>query len=147
MKVSTDNLDVLFLQIHKVIEETADKVATSLTDHSAADLISYPPNGGLTELEIESLKTIKSDDVVKSGLRKIIADSCGHVVFAILSDIDGVSDPEIDFAKWKGIKLVDKSDDIEESNDLMLHDKLYESYWDWRKRRENKEWKLDNYKG
>ena len=145
MKVSTDNLNVLFLQIHKVIEETADNVATSLTNHSAADSISYPPNGGLTELEIESLNTIKSDDNLKSGLRKVIADSCAFVVFDLLSNIDGVSDPETDFEKWKGIKLVDNSDDIEAPDDLMLHDKLYDSYWDWRKRRENKKWKLDNH--
>lgn len=145
MKLSTENLDVLFLQIHKTIEETADKVATGLVDHSSADLISYPPNGGLTESEINSLKTIKTDDNIKSGLRKIIADSCATVVFDILSNIDGVTDPETDFDKWKGIKLVDNSDDIEESNDLMLHDKLYDSYWDWRKRRENDEWKLDTH--
>jgi hypothetical protein len=145
MKVSTDNLNVLFLQIHKAIEETADKAATSLTNHSADELISYPPNGGLNEIESESLKTIKTDDNVKSGLRKVIADSCATVVFDILANIDGVSDPVTDFEKWKGIKLVDDSDEIEAPDDLMLHDKLYDSYWAWRKRRENKEWKLDNY--
>ena len=145
MKVSTDNLNVLFLQIHKTIEETADKVATSLTDHSTADLISYPPNGGLSELEIESLNTINRDDHVKSGLRKIIADSCATVVFDILANIDGVSDPVTDSEKWRGIKLVDDSEAIEAPDDLMLHDKLYDSYWEWRKRRETKDWKLDNH--
>ena len=145
MKISTDNLNVLFLQIHKVIEETADKAANSLINHSSADLISYPPNGGLNELEIESLNTINRDDHVKSGLRKVIADACATVVFDMLANIDGVSDPETDLEKWKGIKLVDDSDDIEAPGDLMLHDKLYDSYWDWRKRRETKEWKLDNH--
>jgi hypothetical protein len=145
MKVSAENLDVLFLQIHRKIEETADKVATGLMNHSSANLINYPPNGGLTESELNALKTIQADDHVKSGLRKIIADSCAAVVLDILSNIDGVTDPETDFDKWKGVKLVDNSDDVEESNDLMLHDKLYDSYWEWRKRRGSKEWKLDNH--
>jgi hypothetical protein len=92
MKVSTDNLNVLFLQINKAIEETADKAATSLINHSADELINYPPIGGLNELESESLKTIKTDDNLKSGLRKVIADSCAFVVFDILANIDGVSE-------------------------------------------------------
>lgn len=145
MKLSIDNLNVLFLQIHKAIEETADRAATSLIDHSADDLISYPPNGGLSEGESKALKAIKTDDNVLSGLRKVIADSCATVFFDILSNIDGVSDPEIDTEKWKGVKLVDDSDEIEIPDGIMLHDKLYESYWDWRKRRENKDWKLDNH--
>ena len=147
MTVSTDNLNILFLQIHKTIEETADRVAASLTNHSADDLISYPPNGGLTESENESLRTIGTDKHLASGLRKIIADSCATVIFDILANIDDVKAPDIDTDKWKGIKLVDNADDVEPPNDLMLHDKLYDSYWEWRKRRENKDWKLDNYEG
>jgi hypothetical protein len=147
MTVSTDNLNTLFLQLHKTIEETADRVATSLTNHSVDDIISYPPNGGLNDLEIESLKTIGTDTNLKNGLRKIIADSCATVLANILVLIDDVGDPDIDTEKWKGIKLVDNSDEVEAPNDLMLHDKLYESYWDWRKRRNNKDWKLDNYEG
>jgi hypothetical protein len=147
MTVSTDNLNTLFLQLHKTIDETADRVATSLTNHSADDLINYPPNGGLNDLEIESLQTIGTDENLKNGLRKIIADSCATVLVNMLVLIDDVGDPDIDKEKWKGIKLVDNSEEVEAPNDLMLHDKLYESYWDWRKRRNTKDWKLDNYEG
>lgn len=145
MTVSTDNLNTLFLQLHKTIEETADRVATSLTNHSANDIISYPPNGGLNDLENEALKSFGPDENLKSGLRKIIADSCVTVLFDLFAIIDDVRDPDVDTDKWKGIKLVDNSDEVEPPNDLMLHDKLYDSYWDWRKKRENKNWKLDNY--
>ena len=144
MKVSTDNLDILFLQFHKSIEETADNVAKTLIKHSSAELISYPPNGGLTDAEIESLSSISTDDNMKRGLRKVIANSCARVIFDMLACIDGVREPDLDADKWKGIKFVDDSDEIEPPDELMLYNKLYDSYWTWRKRRD-KEWRLDNH--
>ena len=57
--------------------------------------------------------------------------------------IDGTSDPEEKNGKWTEISLVDKTEQIEENTE-MLHDVFFGSYWNWKKIRPNKNWKLDN---
>jgi hypothetical protein len=49
--------------------------------------------------------------------------------------MDGVTDPETDEIEvWLGLTFCPKSVDEEtEDNDLMLHDKLFESYWEYKK--------------
>ena len=145
MKLSDNNLKTILIHIHKRIEETADNSVEQLIQNNFGT-ISYPPNGGLTEKEIEGLKKLKIDDDARSGLRKVIADSSAFIIFDFLSIVDRVAEPEINTTSWTGIKIVDESEDIKETDD-MLHDSLYETYWDWRKLRENKNWKLDNYEG
>jgi hypothetical protein len=137
MKLSQENLNTFLLHIHKTIEETADSTATSLAQHTAGDAITYPPKGGLSDAEIDALKSIRYSEALKMGLGKVIADACASVVFDMMSIIDGVTDPELDMDNWQGIKLVDDSDDLEDAGDLMLHDQFYESYWDWDARRDS----------
>ena len=60
------------------------------------------------------------------------------------SDGSGNYDTIAYFHKWTEISIVDKTDEIAE-NAEMLHDELYSKYWDWKKIRPNKSWKLDNY--
>ena len=65
-------------------------------------------------------------------------------LFELLNIIDGTSEPDENIGKWTEISIVDKTDEIAE-NAEMLHDELYSKYWDWKKIRPNKSWKLDNY--
>ena len=135
---------MLFLQ--QKIEENAEYIADELDKGNNTDFLTYPPNGGLTEKESLSLEKLKSDPNLKSALRKILADNSAGVLFELLNVIDGTADPDEKLGKWTEISFVDKTEDLAENAD-MLHDALYSKYWDWRKIRPNKDWKLDTHDG
>src|SRR4030095_2052254 len=48
------------------------------------------------------------------------------------------------YAHWTGVTLVD-ADTVEDPPYAMLHDDFYDKYWDWRKTRGDKGWRLDMY--
>ena len=52
----------------------------------------------------------------------------------------GAFDPESE--DWTGVKLVD-ADTVGDPPYAMLHDDFYDKYWDWRKTRGDKGWRLD----
>lgn len=144
MKLSEHNLNTLMIFLQQKIEENAEYIANELTNGNSTDFLTYPPNGGLTETEKSSLGKLKNDPNLESALRKILADNSAGVLFELLNLIDGTSDPDESIGKWTEISFVDKTDEIAE-NAEMLHDVLYSKYWDWKKIRPNKNWKLDNY--
>ena len=132
------------LTIHKLIEEYADHLATQINDGKPIDHVTYPPNSGFNQNEIEALTILQSNEHLKSAIRKVVADNIAGVVFDIFNIIDGTSDPETYIGKWTELRLVDKTKDYQPYKD-MLHDKFFETYWDWRKMRPNNQWKLDIY--
>ena len=144
MKLSEHNLKTLMLFLQQKIEENADYISDQLHKGNSADFLTYPPNGGLTEKENLALQKLKNDQDLKSAMRKILADNSASVLFELFNIIDGTTDPDENLGKWTEICLVDKTDEIED-NDEMLHDALFEKYWDWREIRPDKKWKLDNY--
>ena len=144
MNLSDHNLKTLMIFLQQKIEENAEYVANELTNGNSTDFLTYPPNGGLTESEKLSLEKIKNDSTLESALRKVLADNSAGVLFELLNIIDGTSEPDENIGKWTEISIVDKTDEIAE-NAEMLHDELYSKYWDWKKIRPNKSWKLDNY--
>ncbi len=91
--------------------------------------MTYPPNGGLTEIEESSLERLKDDPILKSALRKILADNSAGVLFELLNVIDGTSDLDENFGKCTGISFVNKADELFKYG-KMLYDELYSKYWD-----------------
>jgi len=146
MKLSEHNINTLMLFLQQKIEENAEYIADELDKGNNTDFLTYPPNGGLTEKESLSLEKLKSDPNLKSALRKILADNSAGVLFELLNVIDGTADPDEKLGKWTEISFVDKTEDLAENTDI-LHDELYSKYWDWRKIRPNKDWKLDTHDG
>lgn len=144
MKASEDNIETLMISLHKKIEEYSDYLTTQINNGNAVEHVTYPPNNGFTKAEIDSLKLLASNPTLKSALRKLTADNIAGVLFDLFNYIDGTGDPEKELGKWTELSFVDKTDKIEQPIE-MLHDKFYETYWNWRRIRPNKEWKLDNY--
>jgi len=143
MKASKENIKILMLALHKKIEEYANALANSLNNGNAEKSMFYPPNYGLTTEEIESLKKLKDDLILKSALRKLFADNSAGVLFDLMNLIDRTSDPNLSLGNWTGLSFVDSSEEIEENSE-MLHDTFVATYWDWKKIRPKKDWKLDN---
>ena len=133
----------LLLDTHQDIEEYADSTVTNILDKKEFDFLTYPPNCGFNEQEIIELKKLNTNEHLKSALRKVIADNSAGVIFAMLNLFDGTGFPKNDNGDWTGIKLVDNEPNEGEEVDDWLHDKFYETYWEWKKIRENKDWKLD----
>lgn len=144
MKASEYNIETLMISLHKKIEEHSDYLSTQIDNGNPVEHLSYPPNSGFTKAELDSLKLLESNPTLKSALRKLASDNIAGVLFDFFCYIDGTGDPEEELGNWTELSLVDKTDAIEPPI-KMLHDKFFETYWDWRKIRPNKEWKLDNY--
>ncbi|MGI4790307.1 MAG: hypothetical protein ACRYFS_15830 [Janthinobacterium lividum] len=141
--ISSSNEEALRVQINADIEATAQNAAGSIVAGTFQSKMSYPPNHGFTEEELEALNLLQDIPNIESALRKVVADAASFPVFRILEYIDGVADPND--ASWRGIYLVDRpnEDSDVEVADTDYHDQLYARYWDWRMIRPTKEWKLD----
>jgi hypothetical protein len=144
MKASENNIETLMLVIHQKIEEYADFLASRIEEGNPIEHVTYPPNNGFTDKEIESLHFLKNKPELKSAIRKLVADNIAGVFFDFFNFIDGTSDPNPELGEWTELAFVDKENSVEPPIE-MLHDKLYGSYWEWRKIRKGKDWKLDIY--
>jgi len=146
MELSNNNARTLLLDTHQDIEEYADTLVTNILDKKDFNFLSYPPNCGLTELEIEELKKLDNNEHLKNALRKVIADNSAGIVFNMLNLFDGTGFPKNDNDDWTGLKVIDEEpNENSEPVDDWLHDKFYETYWDWKKIRGGKKWKLDTH--
>jgi hypothetical protein len=81
MNLSNNNANILMLDIHQDIEEYADYLVTKLLDEKDLNILTYPPNSGFTEEEINELRKLGNNEHLKSGLRKLIQ----QVLFLICS--------------------------------------------------------------
>jgi hypothetical protein len=126
---------VLLAEIHKSIEEVATFTIEMLGNSSQDIDLTYPPNNTLTPEEKIAIQGLVLPDAARSALKKIILDTASVPIFRLFSLMDGVTDPETDEIEvWLGLTFCPKSVDEEtEDNDLMLHDKLFESYWEYKK--------------
>jgi hypothetical protein len=145
MGLSTENKTTLLIHLHKSIEESANANANHIIHGRLNQLINYPPNGGLTENEIKALEELKGNEELKSALRKVLASTTADVFFDIFNLIDGTADPEPGTGKWTEVMLVDKPEDLDEGVEF-LHDDFYGTYWNWKEKRQNTNWSLDNVK-
>lgn len=146
MALSNNNAKTLLLDTHQDIEEYADTLVTNILDKKDFNFLTYPPNCGLTELEIDELKKLDNNEHLKNALRKVIADNSAGIIFNMLNLFDGTGFPKNDTNDWTGLKIIDEEpNDNSEPVDDWLHDKFYETFWDWKKIRGDKEWKLDTF--
>ena len=141
MKLSEENKMSLLVSIHQLIEENASYTANDIESNKINHLINYPPNGGLTESEKAEISKLSGNPILKSALRKILASNTSNVFFGFLNILDGTSDPTVEYGEWGEVMLVDF--DEENEMDSMLHDDFYGTYWDWKEKRKNTDWKLD----
>ena len=131
----------MFVNLHKLIEEYANHMANHIQHGRSGELINYPPNGGLTDLEKNEISKIGGNEVLKGALRKILASNTADVLFSFFNYLDGTADPDFRSEKWTEVMLVDYSEENEIVD--MLHDEFYSTYWEWKKKRINTNWKLD----
>jgi len=132
MTLSDDNTKAILLDIHQDISDYADNAISIIFDGNQGSL-TYPPNVNLTAEEIIALKTIVPSDNLKSALNKILADNSAAVMFNLLNNIDGTTDPKNNSDNWTGVKLVDLDPNDDEDSEFFLHDEFYSTYWDWYK--------------
>ena len=130
------------IQANADIERAAENAASTLVNGSVAGGLSYPPNAGFTSDELAALEAIRRIPDIESALRKVIADAASEPVFHLLTYIDGVADPRD--VSWSGVALVDLLTVDVNADRPSVHDELYARYWDWRRARPNKGWRLDN---
>jgi hypothetical protein len=142
MELSEENRKTLLLSVHKGIEESADEAATMILQGRLSQLINYPPNGGFVEQEKIALMQLKGDENLKSALRKVIASSVATAFFDFFNLLDGTADPDSEVGHWREVLLVDKPEDFDQYHEF-LHDEFYETYWEWKEKRKNKNWSLD----
>ncbi len=65
MNLSEENRKTLLAHLHNSIEETANAITNDINNGRINELIDYPPNGGLTEEEKESLKSLRDNGPLK----------------------------------------------------------------------------------
>jgi hypothetical protein len=146
MELSHKNAIGLLLDINQDIEEYAEATVKNIIEDKNFDFLTYPPNNGLTDLEKAELSKLDNNEHLKNALRKVIADNSAGVIFNMLNLFDGTASPKLHYDNWSGVKLIDEEPqaDSEQFND-MLHDSFFETYWEWKKLRGDKKWKLDTY--
>jgi len=146
MELSNNNANILLLDTHQDIEEYADLLVTNILDKKDYSFLTYPPNCGLTELEVAELNKLDNNENLKNALRKVIADNSAGIVFSLLNLFDGTGFPKNDYGSWSGLKVIDEEQSgNSEPADDWLHENFYETYWDWKKIRGDKKWKLDTH--
>ena len=133
----------LLIEAHRIIEEEAARRASELVSGEQTDVV-YPPNGGLVAEERAVLQALKGGVVLEAALRKVFADCAATTLFHVLSQIDAVGSPEVTPGEWLGLQLQPADAGTPDPPYGMLHDALFDTYWDWRELRRNTGWTLDN---
>lgn len=140
MPVDKATREAFLVDVHRYIEEQATKAAEILCRLRPPDAIAYPPNGGLTrdeELALSSSGALGSD---VSAYRKIVADAIASAFFRFFAVVDAVGEPVSFSGPWLPLTFEVAGDDSDES---MLHDEFFDTYWDWRELRPDPGWRLD----
>jgi hypothetical protein len=147
MELSNKNALALLLDLNQDIEEYAEATVKNIIEDKNFDYLTYPPNNGLTDLEKQELNKLDNNEHLKNALRKVIADNSAGIIFNMLNLFDGTGSPKHMYNEWTGIKLIDEEPNENEPEfHETLHDSFFETYWEWKKIRGDKNWKLDTYK-
>ncbi len=140
--LSVDNRERICIEMNKIIEQETVNTVNYLFSGLKGEIL-YPPNGGLTSEETQVMLQLRLEESQRRPLLKVIADTVAGAFFTLLNLIDGTGQPKTGGWKGDGVALIDSPKDYEGGQ--MLHDGLFEKYWDWKAmRKEN--WKLDNLK-
>lgn len=123
---------VFFIELHRIIKEYSN-IKTELT--SPSNDMQIGQDFKLTESEIISLKAEALSQESITAIEKIVRSRITGAFFDAFCLLDGVADPQLTKIPdiWPGMKLTDRNDDDEDIEDHdMLHDLVYETYWDWK---------------
>jgi hypothetical protein len=137
--------EVLLIETHRAIRSAAVAAVAKIGNAQlpvpglgagilqAGAIISYPPadavNRGLSEAEVEAVAKVELTADARSALTKIVADAAASAFSEVFCLLDGVADPQVQrVEEWYGATL----DERGETNDQMLHDAFFESYWKYR---------------
>ena len=146
MELSNKNVLALLLDLNQDIEEYAEATVKNIIEDKNFDFLTYPPNNGLTDLEKQELNKLDNNEHLKNALIKVIADNSAGIIFNMLNLFDGTGSPKHMYNEWTGIKLRDEEPNENEPEfQDTLHDSFFETYWEWKKIRGDKNWKLDTY--
>ena len=146
MELSNKNALALLLDLNQDVEEYAEATVKNIIEDRNFDFLTYPPNNGLTDMERQELDKLDNNEHLKNALRKVIADNSAGIIFNMLNLFDGTSSPKHMYNEWTGVKLIDEElNENEEEFQDTLHDSFLETYWEWRKIRGDKNWKLDAF--
>ena len=126
------------IQLNAEINDAATNIAHKIVNDEIKNVLSYPPSPDdlLSENEIEALKEIQKIPFAEVALKKIIAEGVATAFFGLLNSIDGTDDPKKEFGEWKGVALIDRSFVDGDPYDFMLHDAMFEMYWEWKNLKE-----------
>ena len=146
MELSKKNALALLLDLNQDIEEYAEATVKNIIEDKNFEFLTYPPNNGLTDLEKQELNRLDNNEHLKNALRKVIADNSAGIIFNMLNLFDGTGSPKQMYNEWTGVKLMDEEPNENEAEFRdTLHDSFFETYWEWKKIRGDKNWKLDTY--
>ena len=114
--ISDERRQIVLTELHRGIVKAALNGAQSISS-GAAD-ISYPPNGSLTQAEIEALAQLSVGDEARAAITKVIANSISSAVFNWLCILDAVGDPESgNDEPWLGVSLGEPDEERQEEAD------------------------------
>jgi hypothetical protein len=125
----------LLLEMHRITDETAEQAVEGLGKDFDAGSIVYPPEPVLDDAEVSAIRALSLSPEARTALKAMFADACSSAFFQLLCLVDGVADPEVqEVEEWYGARLlpVDPDDDSADG-DMMWHDELLESYWEYQK--------------
>lgn len=124
-----DNRRAFLLELHSIIREYS--LIEEQLKNPSKKLTWEEFN--LTEEEVYALKSQSFSPESISAIQKIVRDNIMLAFHDAFSLLDGVSDPTVEESDdiWVGLRLADVQEDEEDESEMMLHDELYETYWDW----------------
>ena len=117
----------MMVGLHGLIESYADHAVRSIINQDIT--LVYPPNHTVTEAECRALHRLNLSPDARSALKKIIANTTAETVFSLLNYVDGTTDPPGD-EDWDTYCIV-RRDEFENGGE-MLHDLLFETWWEWK---------------
>ncbi|GAB3935366.1 hypothetical protein [Mucilaginibacter myungsuensis] len=131
MGLSQTNAHILLVNINKLISNYANATIEQIFNNDLD--LTFPPNTELNDLEKAELKELNNYAHLKNALKKILTDNSAGVMFGLMNLIDGTTDPEVMAEDWTGVQFSDiDHDNDREAFEDMLHDSLYEKYWNWK---------------
>lgn len=132
-----DSRKAMLMEMQKLIHEYS-QMDNQLTNINK-ELVWQELN--LTDEEALSLSSENLSPASIKAIEKIVKDNMMGLFHDFMCLVDGVSDPndiEIDNdGVWLGLQIKPKhllpEQELEdEHSELMLHDEVYDSYWDWK---------------
>lgn len=131
MILSEHNRQTLLVELHRIIAEQSDLMASTIMEHPEDDFSIYPPDTSLNEDELQALCDLNHDQELKNALTKVFKDYTAKVIFRFFNIIDQTTLPDPRSGKWSAVTIADLPEDYSQNLEY-LHDHFLETYWDWK---------------